>query len=226
MKILLIHNKYQQEPGGESFVFQAEGELLSRHGHFVDRLVFDNGKIKTILDKCLSGLKSIYNPESARKLRKKIETFSPDIIHVHNFVPLASPSIFFVAKKYNVPVIVTLHNYRLICPSVTLFHNQKVYEKSINSVFPIDAIVKGVYRNSRMQTAVVAVMIALHNIIGTWRSKIDFYITLSNFAREKFKMSILSLREGSLIVKPNFVMDCGMGDSVRQDYFLYVGRLV
>src|SRR5882672_8526316 len=111
MKILLIHNKYKQEPGGETFVFQAEGELLSRYGHFVERLVFDNGKIKTMLDKFFSALKIIYNPESARELRKKIESFNPDIIHVHNFVPLASPAIFYVAKRYGIPVILTLHNY-------------------------------------------------------------------------------------------------------------------
>ena len=226
MKILLIHNKYKQEPGGETFVFQAEGELLSRHGHFVERLVFDNGKIKTILNKCLSALRIIYNPESARQLRKKIESFNPDIIHVHNFVPLASPAIFYVAKRYRVPVILTLHNYRLICPSATLFHNQKIYEKSINSIFPMDAIMKGVYRDSRIQTAVVAIMVAVHNLIGTWRNKIDFYISLSNFAKEKFKKSSLSIPEERLLVKPNFVADCGMGDSVRHNYFLYVGRLV
>ena len=225
MKILLIHNMYKQ-PGGENSIFQSEGELLSRYGHFVERLVFDNGKIKTILDQCLSALKIIYNPASARELKKKIESFNPDIIHVHNFVPIASPAIFFVAKRYAIPVIVTLHNYRLICPSVTLFHKQKIYEKSINSIFPMDAILKGVYRNSRIQTAVVAIMVTVHNLIGTWKDKIDFYITLSNFAREKFKQSTLSIPEGKLLVKPNFVTDCGMGDSVRQDYFLYVGRLV
>jgi glycosyltransferase involved in cell wall biosynthesis len=226
MKILLIHNKYKQEPGGESFVFQSEGELLSRHGHFVERLVFDNANLKTILDKCLSGLRILYNPTSAKELKKKIEHFNPDIIHVHNFVPLASPSIFYVAKKYNVPVILTLHNYRLICPSVTLYHKQKIYEKSINSIFPVEAILKGVYRNSRIQTAAVASMVALHNLIGTWRTKIDFYITLSNFAKEKFRESRLSIPEEHFVVKPNFVQDCGMGDAIRKDYFLYVGRFV
>jgi glycosyltransferase involved in cell wall biosynthesis len=72
----------------------------------------------------------------------------------------------------------------------------------------------------------VAAMVALHNIIGTWRNKIDIYVTLSNFAKEKFRKSRLSIREDRLIVKPNSVPDCGLGDSVRKDYFLYVGRLV
>src|SRR5260221_9123205 len=224
MKILLVHNKYKQ-PGGENVVFQTEGELLSRYGHFVERLVFDNAEIKTLLDKCLSGLRIIYNPDSAREIRKKIEAFNPDIIHVHNIVPLASPSILFVAKKYSIPVIFTLHNYRLICPSATLFYNDKIYEKSIHSLFPIDAILKGVYRNSRIQTAAVAFMVAIHTIIGTWRTKVDWYITLSGFAKEKFRKSILSIPEDRLIVKPNFVPDSGMGDSIRKDFFLFVARL-
>src|SRR5260221_6422256 len=108
MKILLVHDKYKQ-PGGEDIVFESEGDLLSKNGHFVERLVFDNSTISTFVDRFLSGLKAIYNPESARTLRKKIESFNPDIIHVHNFFPLVSPSIFFVAKKFNIPIILTLH---------------------------------------------------------------------------------------------------------------------
>jgi len=225
MKILLVHNKYQQ-PGGENVVFETEGELLSSNGHFVERLTFDNAEIKTWVDKCLSGLKVIYNPASARKFREKIEHFNPDIIHVHNFVPLVSPSIFSVAKKFGIPIILTLHNYRLICPSATLVYKGKIYEQSIHSVFPIDAVIKGVYRKSPLQTAAVAVMVAWHNLIGTWRNKVDFYIVLSQFAREKFKASRLGIPEERLVVKPNFVPDFGMGHAARDNDFLFVGRLV
>ena len=225
MKILLVHNKYKQ-PGGENVVFESEGELLSNNGHFVERLVFDNSSIKTFIDKCLSGLKAIYNPVSAQKLKEKIERFKPDIIHVHNFVPLVSPSIFYVAKKFNIPTILTLHNYRLICPSATLLYKGKIYERSVHSVFPFDAIIKGVYRNSRLQTAAIAIMVAVHNVMGTWRNKIDFYIALSKFAKEKFKSSSLAIPEERLVVKPNFVPDFGAGEAVRNDELLFVGRLV
>src|SRR6185436_19068649 len=102
MRILLVHNKYKQ-PGGENVVFESEGELLSSNGHFVERLVFDNSTIETFYDRLLSGIKSIYNPESSRKLKEKIQSFQPDIIHVHNFVPLVSPSVFYVAKRYHIP---------------------------------------------------------------------------------------------------------------------------
>jgi glycosyltransferase involved in cell wall biosynthesis len=224
MRILLIHNKYKQ-PGGEDTVFQSESELLTRHGHIVDHLLFDNSEIKSFFDKCLAGLRTIYNPASARCLQERIDQFQPQVIHVHNFVPLVSPSILFVAKRNNIPVVLTLHNYRLICPSATLFHQNAIYEKSIGSFFPLHAILKGVYRNSSMQTAAIACMTAWHNLIGTWRYKVEFYITLTQFAREKFRNSTLSIPVEKLVVKPNFVVNRGKGALKRKDNFLYVGRL-
>ena len=224
MKILLIHNKYQQ-PGGEDVVFKSESDLLSQHGHTVEHMVYDNSIIKTFLDKCLSGIRTIYNPESARAIQQKIEHFGPHLIHIHNFVPLVSPSVLFVANKNNIPVVITLHNYRLLCPSATLFHSNKLYEKSIHSIFPWDAVIKGVYRNSIIQTAAVALMTAWHNIIGTWRNKVDLYITLTQFAKEKFKNSALSIPGEKMTVKPNFVMNMGRGAATRENFFLFVGRL-
>jgi glycosyltransferase involved in cell wall biosynthesis len=225
MKILLVHNRYQQV-GGEDSVFQAESELLSKHGHDVDHLVFDNHEIRTVFEKYLSGLKAIYNPASAKAIAKKIREFSPDIIHVHNFLPLASPSVFFTAKRFKIPVVLTLHNYRLLCPSATLFHDGKIYEKSIASVWPLDAIWKGVYRNSRIQTAAVASMTAIHNILGTWRNKVDCYIALTQFARDKFADSTLAIAPEKFVVKPNFIKDCGRGFIQRDNSFLFIGRLV
>lgn len=225
MRILLVHNKYKQ-PGGENVVFESEGELLSSYGHLVEQLLFDNASINTFLDKLLAGLKVIYNPASVRKLREKIRDFNPDIIHVHNFVPLVSPSIFYAAKKFGIPTILTLHNYRLICPSATLVYKGKIYERSIHSVLPIDAVLKGVYRNSAWQTAALAIMVGVHNLIGTWRNRVDFYIALSKFAKEKFKTSALAIPEERLVVKSNFVPDFGAGYSERNDNLLFVGRLV
>jgi glycosyltransferase involved in cell wall biosynthesis len=224
MRILLIHNKYKQ-PGGEDTVFQSESELLTRHGHIVDHLVFDNADIKTFFDRCLSGLRTIYNRASARCLEERINQFQPQVIHIHNFVPLVSPSVLFVAKRNKIPVVLTLHNYRLICPSATLFHGNAIYEKSIRSFFPFHAIMKGVYRNSSIQTAAIACMTAWHNLIGTWRNKVEFYITLTQFARDKFRSSALSIPDEKLVVKPNFVVNRGKGPEKRKDFFLYVGRL-
>ena len=224
MKIILIHNIYQQA-GGEELVFQTEGDLLREQGHQIETLVFDNKSLNSSFAKFLSGIKVIYNPTSAKKLGKRIKKFKPDLIHVHNFFPLASPSIFFVAKKHRVPVVVTLHNYRLICPSATLFHDHSIYERSINSPFPVDAILKGVYRNSRIQTAAMVMATRFHNLIGTWKFKVDRFIVLTEFARTKFTNSILRTAPNALTVKPNFVIDQGPGEMHRENFFLYIGRL-
>jgi glycosyltransferase involved in cell wall biosynthesis len=224
MKILVVHNKYQQA-GGEDSVFEAEAELLLRHNHSVERLIFDNKEIETGLDKFLSGIRILYNPSSARKIEKRIAFFKPDVIHVHNFIPLASPAVFFVARKNKIPVVATLHNYRLICPSATLFYDGKIYEKSIHSLFPIDAILKGVYRNSRLQTAGLVVMNAYHNFFGTWKNKVDKFIVLTAFARNKFKDSSLRVDDDQFALKPNFVVDPGQSEEVRSDSFLFIGRL-
>ena len=224
MRILLVHNKYQQA-GGEDKVFESEGELLANHHHVVERLEFDNKEIRTKADKVLSGLSGIYNLRSGSILQQKIIEFRPDIIHVHNFVPLASPSIFFVAKRNNVPVVLTLHNYRLICPSATLFYDHGIYERSIRSLFPFDAVMKGVYRNSRLQTAGLAAMTSFHNIIGTWKTKVNTFIVLTEFAKSKFKESVLGLTEEKFALKPNFVADPGIGNELRDDFFLFIGRL-
>jgi glycosyltransferase involved in cell wall biosynthesis len=224
MKILLLHNKYKYA-GGEDKVFESEGELLSNHNHQVERLVFDNSLIETGLDKILSGIMGVYNLRSANVVDKKIKEFKPDILHVHNFVPLASPSIFYVAKRHKVPVVLTLHNYRLICPSATLYHDHKIYEKSMRSIFPVDAIIKGVYRNSVFQTAGVALMTSIHNLIGTWRNKVDKFITLTAFARSKFLESRVNASADQFMLKPNFIDDPGSGRETREDFFLFVGRL-
>lgn len=225
MKILLIHNRYKL-PGGEDGVFKTEAELLEGFGHQVESIMFDNTGIKTMWDKCLSALSLLYNTASAKVITKKIESFRPDVIHVHNFVPLVSPAVFFVANKYKIPVILTLHNFRLLCPSATLFYKNFVYEKSLKSFFPFDAVVKGVYRNSVLETFLLASMICWHHLIGTWKTKVDFYIALTSFAKSKFVGARMGLPSEKILVKPNSVQDYGMGTQRRHNHFLFVGRLV
>lgn len=224
MRVVMIHNRYKYH-GGEDAVFQAESAMLTRSGHTVEELVFDNKEIQTYLDKILLLIKGIYNSKSAKELEKIILHFKPHIIHVHNFFPLASPSIFFAARKYSIPVVVTLHNYRLICPSATLYFDGKIYEENIHKLFPLGAILKGVYRNSKLQTAGLALITSVHNLIGTWRNKVTRFIVLTNFAKRKFTDSALRVNENQFVVKPNFVEDPGYAESEREDFFLMVGRL-
>ena len=224
MRILQIHNRYQYR-GGEDYVFESEAGLLREHGHEVEQLLFDNNEIKTWKDKLSAATGIVYNRSSKKIAEEKITAFRPDVIHVHNFVALASPSIFFAARKHGIPVILTLHNFRLICPSATLYFRNGIYERSIHSVFPLDAIWKGVYRDSRWQTAAIVAMTFFHHVAGTWRRRINRYIALTEFARNKFEQSALGIPQSKFALKPNFVKDYGMGESSRADFFLYAGRL-
>ncbi len=206
-------------------VFRAELELLRAHGHPVDTLEFDNDNIQSAWDKLLTGARSLYNPSSARLLKKTIEDFRPDIIHLHNFFPVGSPSLLYAAAAAGVPVVMTLHNYRLICPSAILYTDGQIYEKSVHQLFPWDAIKRGVYRNSRMQTASVAVMTGVHKLLGTWREKVDRYLVLTDFARNIIVNSSLKLRPEQVVVKVNSVPDCGIGPAQRSAQLLFIGRL-
>ncbi|MFT2007810.1 glycosyltransferase family 4 protein [Pontibacter sp. 13R65] len=224
MRILIIHNHYKQV-GGEDTVFFAEAALLEKHGHEVEKFAFSNNNVVSALDKVQAALGVVYNPKSARLIRDKMQEFKPDVVHVHNFFPLVSPAVFSVCQQLGVPVVMTLHNYRLVCPSALLFYKGKVQTENINQVFPVKAILNKVYRESAFQTASVVLATGVHKLLGTWRNKIDRFIVLTPGAAALFQNSSLRPKPGQLVVKPNFTEDLGTGASQRNNYFLFVGRL-
>lgn len=224
MRILTIHNYYKQA-GGEDTVFHAEAALLEQHGHQVEQLTFSNKEVNSLAEKLSAALGVVYNPGSAKLVEKRIKAFRPDVIHVHNFFPLLSPSVFYVAQRLQVPIVMTLHNYRLVCPSALLYYNGKVQTENLNKVFPIGAIRQKVYRDSTAQTASVVLTTGIHKVLGTWQQKVDKFIALTPGAAELFRNSSLKLKPKQLAVKPNFTQDLGIGQSNREDFFLYVGRL-
>lgn len=224
MRILLIHNHYKQV-GGEDTVFFAEAALLEQHGHEVERLTFSNDAVNSFSEKLGAALGVVYNVQSARIIERKILSFKPEVIHVHNFFPLVSPAVFYVADKYRIPIVMTLHNYRLICPSALLHYDGRVQTENIAKIFSLSAINKKVYRGSRFQTASVVLATGVHKVVGTWQQKVDRFIALTPGAAKLFLHSSLRLDPRQLVVKPNFTPDLGEGKADRQDYFLFVGRL-
>jgi glycosyltransferase involved in cell wall biosynthesis len=223
MRILIIHNYYQQ-PGGEDTVVAAESELLKANGHQVEVHYFSN---KSIIGwkKILYGFLGIYNPFSVETIEKKIKEFSPDIVHVHNVFYVASYGVVFAASKAGVPTVATLHNYRLICPSAYLYHKGAIYEKSVNSIFPFRAVKDRVWNDSFGQTTSVALISFVHKIMGTYRSRIDRYITFTPFSKNLFVRSSLGICADRFSIKPNFAIDRGVVSADREDFFLFVGRL-
>ncbi len=225
MKILIVHNTYQRT-GGEDFVMESEANLLQKYGHQVEKMIYRNDDIHSIGDKIKTAKGLFYNRESAKKLEKVINTFHPDVIHVHNIFYLASPSIFYEAKKLNIPVVLTLHNYRLICPGALLLRDAKVCELCVHKTFPIAGIKYGCHRGSSLQTAQLTLMTGIHKVLNTWKNKVDRYIALTEFARQRILDSSLKLSPEQVLVKPNFVEDMGEAPySQREPFFLFIGRL-
>lgn len=224
MRILFVHNKYKYR-GGEDTVLNTEFDLLIAKGHEVEKLIFDNNNIIGFTKKIQSGISSIYSITSARLLEEKINEFKPDVIHIHNLFFQASPSIIIKANKLNVPVVLTIHNFRLICSNALLLRNNKTCELCINEVFPLHGIKYKCYHSSSVDTALVTAITGIHKVLSTWRNKIDVIISLSSFMKEKLVNSSLRLPKNKIVIKPNFVPDSEIINYKKENFYLFVGRL-
>ena len=221
MRILVVHNRYLIR-GGEEESVAAEQQLLSRNGHEVDLYEEDNQRVRE-LGRLRTALRTVWSPESYRLLRQRLRHRRYDLVHVHNFFPLISPSIYYAARAEGVPVVQSLRNYRLICPNAELFRSGRVCEDCVGRRVPWPGVAHACYRDSRPATAAVATMIAVHNHLQTWRRMVDLYIAVTRFARDK-------LIEGGLpaeriVVKPNFVARAPALGTGAGGYALFVGRL-
>jgi glycosyltransferase involved in cell wall biosynthesis len=219
MRILKLHTHYQQ-PGGEDQVYAAETALLRERGHEAVNLTFDNRDLEGLRPWRQAGL-TLWNQEAYRRVREAIREHRPDLLHVHNTFPLASPAVIHAAKAEGVPVVMTLHNYRLLCVNAFFFRQGQVCEACLGRL-PWRGVLHGCYRESRPASAVVAAMLTLHRALGTW-NMVDCFIALTEFARQKFIEG--GFPPEKISVKPNFVHpDSGPGEG-RGGYALFVGRL-
>lgn len=221
MRVLILHNAYKLR-GGEDVVVDQEAALLRRYGHEVQAEFWKNLDIEGGWAKIRTSAGALFNISSYFRTRRLIRYFRPDVVHVHNFFPRLSPSVFYACAASKVPVVLTLHNYRLICPTATLLHEGKITETSLTDG-PWWAIRKGVYQNSKMGTLVLALMIWIHQRLNTWGSKVDAFIVLTPFARDIFIR--YGLPPGKLHIKANSAPDLGWDRERRPFEFLYVGRL-
>ncbi len=204
MKILIAHNLYQQA-GGEDNIVEAEQALLSKHGHDVHLLLIDNRDLGNgFFIKIQTAFTTAYSKRGREKVRMALRSFHPDIVHIHNFFPQLSPSVYDACADEGVAIVQTLHNYRLICPGALLMRNGKICEQCITGS-PYQAALYGCYRNSKLGSLVVAHMVSTHRRLGTWSDKVDRYIALTEFAKSKFLQA--GLPENRISVKPNFVAD-------------------
>ncbi|WP_088241718.1 glycosyltransferase family 4 protein [Calothrix rhizosoleniae] len=221
MKILSIHNSYQIR-GGEDESHESEQRILREQGHQVDVYEEHNDRIKQ-LNPVQLAIKTVWSTQAYQIVKQRLKNSKYDIVHVQNFFPLISPSIYYAAKDEGVPVVQTLRNYRLLCPNALFFREGKVCEDCVGKFIPYPGIQHGCYRENRLASAATASMITIHRAMNTWEKMVDKYITLTEFSRQKFIQGGLPAEK--IVVKPNFVHpDPGISESIG-DYALYVGRL-
>ena len=219
MRVLIVHNVYQHR-GGEDSVVEAEAELLLSRGHAVEFYFRNNDEIDIKPNLSLVG-QMFWSSRTTKDIAGVIANFKPDVIHVHNTFPLISPSLYWAAAKASVPVVQTLHNFRLLCTQAMFLREGRVCENCLGHM-PWRGAVHGCYRGSNAQSAVLAGMVTMHRAIGTWRNKVTRYIALNEFCRQKFIEGGLPAER--IVVKPNFV-DFSLLPEIPRQGFLFVGRL-
>jgi len=205
MRIMLVHNHYgSSAPSGENRVFQLERDLLERSGHEVNTLErFSDSLIsKGLIGKLQGAVMTPWNPRAARDIFDAVRKFNPDVVHAHNTFPLLSPSVFSAAE--GAARVLTLHNYRLVCPAAIPMREGAVCTECIvrKNVFP--AIRHGCYRHSRSATIPLALNVAWNRWRGTWQTDVERFIALSEFQRDLLSKG--GIPREKISVKPNFCM--------------------
>jgi glycosyltransferase involved in cell wall biosynthesis len=220
MRILVLHNKYMVR-GGEEEVIESERALLSSHGHELFDYIVDNKDLSHV-QAAWMGVRAVWNQSSYRAVSRRLHEVCPQLVHAHNLIPQISPAAYYAAAAQRVPVVHTLHCYKLMCPEGFLFRDGRVCELCVGKTFAWPGVVRGCYRGSRVATATVAATYGLHRIAQTWTNKIDMYFAQTEFAKNKYVESGLPAER--IRVKPNFVADPGTGQG-EGGYALFVGRL-
>ena len=228
MKVCLIHNYYTQA-GGEDGVLSAEIKLLSENS--VENIAIT--KKSSALSKLQLGtnffMNSVYSEKSKKEIKQKLILEKPDVVHVHNFYSLFTPSIYDACQELKIPVVQTLHNFRIIYPNALLYNNGQVDLRTITgSAWQV--VKDKVYHNSFIKTAVMARFIEYHKKRNTWNLKVDKFIALTEFSKNVFVQ--FGIESDKIAVKPNFqfqstenIDSANQVELPREDFVLFVGRI-
>jgi glycosyltransferase involved in cell wall biosynthesis len=222
LSIVSVYNRYLNR-GGEDEAFESEGKLLSQYGCDVRLVTEQTQAPKNICEKFELAVECVWSSKWHKQFKALLNQSRPDVVHVHNVFPVISPSVYYACQEANIPVVQTLHNYRLLCPAATFYRNGRVCEDCVEHGLG-RSVVHGCYQESRGGTSAIALMLQIHRKMNTWTEKIDRYIALTEFARDKFVTSGLPAEK--LRVKPNFIDPDPGESSLTREYAIFVGRLV
>ena len=222
--VLIVHN-YYQIPGGEDSVVANERKMLEEHGHKVYLYTRNNSELKTmgIIQKLKLPFTTVFNFKTYRDIKKIIKEKQIDIVHVHNTLNLISPSVYYAARVMKVPVVQTIHNFRLLCPGATFYRDGHICEDCVE--YGLKCAVKhNCYRDSKIQTLACVISTKFHRMTGIY-GKIN-YICLTEFNKQKL-LNLKQIESEQIYVKPNFIDDKNIfiSEEKRKNQMVFAGRL-
>lgn len=227
MRILIVHNYYGDgATGGEDAVMKREAALLCAHGHDIELYTRKNSELLNapLLTKLRQFHEVVWSKASYQDVQRQVSRFKPDLMHVHNFWMVLSPSIFRAAKDCGVATVLTLHNYRLACLGGLCARNGTPCELCIGRN-PWRVVLYRCYARSLTGSLARYLMDRRARRERVWESDVDAFIALTGFAKERFVAN--GLPADRVYVKPNFLDDPlgGRGWRPPGEGAVYAGRL-
>lgn len=220
LRVLVVHNRYRHA-GGEDSVVESEVNLLRARGHAVRLYERHNNEVEA-LGKAALAKQAVWSSATLNDMERTYLEFNPDIVHAHNTFPLISPAVYWFARRRNVPVVQTIHNFRLLCLQAMFLRNGEICEDCVGHT-PLRGVLRKCYRDSFATSAVAGLVLQTHRLLGTYRHKVDRYIALNRFCRDKLVAGGLPVDRIS--IKPNFIEQLPIGPAQRNGNPLFVGRL-
>lgn len=225
MRVAMLHNRYRSgQPSGENTVVSQTIDLLRAAGHEVDLYARDSDEIAGMprKDRALLPLRSVWSFSGERDLTFRLQERRPDIVHVHNTFPLLSPSVLRAAHRQQLPVVATLHNFRLMCANGVLQRDGGPCEACVGRI-PWRGVVHGCYRGSKVQSVPLAVGITVHRTLDTWQRYVTTLVAPSEFVRSRYVKD--GFDAGGIVVKPHAVPQAGPVRTGAGEVVLFLGRL-
>lgn len=200
----------------------AEAAMLRRHGHNVVEYCLHNDAIEE-MSRPRAAARTIWSSAAYRELRRLLQQQRPQIAHFHNIFPLISPAAYYACRGEGVPVVQTVHNFRLLCANALLFRDGAVCEDCLGKLVAWPALLHKCYRGSRAASGAAMAMLAAHRAIGTWRRVVARYIAPTEFVRRTLVRGGLPAHK--VVVKPHFTNGDLPPGGGRGGYVLFAGRL-
>jgi len=226
MRVAMLHNRYRTgQPSGENTVVAQTIDLLRNSGHEVDLYARNSDDIAQLgrKDRALLPFRSVWSFSAERDLTLLLQEQRPDVVHVHNTFPLFSASVLRAAYRLDLPVVATLHNFRLLCANAVLQRDGRPCESCVGKL-PLAAVRHGCYRESRVQTLPLATSIGVHNPLHTWQRYVDTFVVPSAFVRDRYAAA--GFDPERFVVKPHAVPHSGAVRDGAGEAVVFLGRLV